>query len=243
MKNVFASIAIGCALAISASAYAAGEMGNMDMSGSGAKQAGEAKAGMSHGEIRKVDAAAGKLTIKHGPLENLGMDAMTMAYNSTPHSSTGMTPFRLMHSRCEDPELPTDLLYGREPTDVAHVACPVKYVEGQRLVAQQISARVAQTLRRSAVLQKRDHARGGLRLVEYNVNDEVWWYYPPHANRKLGVPWLGPFTVVGVNKPGNTVKICGLGRLQWVHASSLKHVLRARNGDLVNSPYRLPRAT
>jgi len=169
--------------------------------------------------------------------------AVMMAYNSTPHASTGMTPFRLMHSRCEDPELPTDLLYGREPTDVAHVACPVKYVEGQRLVAQQISARVAQTLRQSAVLQKRDHARGGLRLVEYHVNDEVWWYYPPHANRKLGVPWLGPFTVVGMNKPGNTVKICGLGRLQWVHASSLKHVLRARNGDLVNSPYRLPRAT
>ncbi|MGF7000548.1 Cu/Ag efflux protein CusF [Paraburkholderia sp. GAS32] len=80
MKNVFVSIAIGCALAISASAYAAGEMGNMDMGGSGAKQAGEAKGGMSHGEIKKVDAAAGKLTIKHGPLENLGMDAMTMVF-------------------------------------------------------------------------------------------------------------------------------------------------------------------
>lgn len=80
MKNIFVSIAIGCALAISASAYAAGEMGNMDMGGSGAKQASEAKSGMSHGEIKKVDAAAGKLTIKHGPLENLGMDAMTMVF-------------------------------------------------------------------------------------------------------------------------------------------------------------------
>ena len=78
MKNVFASIAVGCALAISASVYAAGEMGNMDMSSS-ARPAGE-KAGMSHGEIKKVDAAAGKLTIKHGPLENLGMDAMTMVF-------------------------------------------------------------------------------------------------------------------------------------------------------------------
>ncbi len=80
MKNVFASIVVGCALAISASAYAAGEMGSMDMGSSGARQAGEAKAAMSHGEIKKVDAAAGKLTIKHGPLENLGMDAMTMVF-------------------------------------------------------------------------------------------------------------------------------------------------------------------
>ncbi len=35
---------------------------------------------MSHGDVRKVDAAAGKLTIKHGPMENLGKDAMTMVF-------------------------------------------------------------------------------------------------------------------------------------------------------------------
>ncbi|MGF6923158.1 Cu/Ag efflux protein CusF [Paraburkholderia sp. 40] len=35
----------------------------------------------SFGEVRKVDAAAGKLTIKAGPIENLGMDTMTMVFN------------------------------------------------------------------------------------------------------------------------------------------------------------------
>ncbi|KWK95032.1 RND transporter [Burkholderia ubonensis] len=79
MKKALVSIAMGCALAFSAASHAAGEMGNMDMSG-GAKQGAEAANGMSHGEIRKVDTAAGKLTIKHGPLENLGMDAMTMVF-------------------------------------------------------------------------------------------------------------------------------------------------------------------
>ncbi|KWB82703.1 copper-binding protein [Burkholderia ubonensis] len=79
MKKAIVSIAMGCALAFSAASHAAGEMGNMDMSG-GAKQGAEAASGMSHGEIRKVDTAAGKLTIKHGPLENLGMDAMTMVF-------------------------------------------------------------------------------------------------------------------------------------------------------------------
>nr|WP_314625022.1 copper-binding protein [uncultured Noviherbaspirillum sp.] len=35
---------------------------------------------MSAGEVRKVDKAAGKMTIRHGPLKNLGMDAMTMVF-------------------------------------------------------------------------------------------------------------------------------------------------------------------
>lgn len=35
---------------------------------------------LSEGEIRKVDKVAGKVTIRHGPLENLGMPAMTMVF-------------------------------------------------------------------------------------------------------------------------------------------------------------------
>ena len=35
---------------------------------------------MAQGEIRKVDKSTKRLTIKHGPLPNLGMGAMTMVY-------------------------------------------------------------------------------------------------------------------------------------------------------------------
>ncbi|BAL26200.1 copper-binding protein [Azoarcus sp. KH32C] len=35
---------------------------------------------MSSGTVRKVDKGAGKITIAHGPLENLGMPGMTMAF-------------------------------------------------------------------------------------------------------------------------------------------------------------------
>lgn len=35
---------------------------------------------LSDGEVRKIDKSAGKLTLKHGPLENLGMSAMTMVF-------------------------------------------------------------------------------------------------------------------------------------------------------------------
>ena len=35
---------------------------------------------LSDGEIRKVDKSAKKITIKHGPLQNLDMPAMTMVF-------------------------------------------------------------------------------------------------------------------------------------------------------------------
>ncbi|MBN3786065.1 copper-binding protein [Burkholderia sp. Ac-20353] len=79
MKKAFVSIAMGCALAFSAASYAAGDTANTDANAT-AKQSGDAKNSMSHGEIKKVDTANGKLTIKHGPLENLGMEAMTMVF-------------------------------------------------------------------------------------------------------------------------------------------------------------------
>lgn len=39
-----------------------------------------AVAEMASGEVRKVDREAGKLTIKHGPLANLNMPPMSMAF-------------------------------------------------------------------------------------------------------------------------------------------------------------------
>lgn len=42
--------------------------------------AGAMQAAMSDGEIKKVDKHAGKLTIMHGELKNLGMPGMTMLF-------------------------------------------------------------------------------------------------------------------------------------------------------------------
>jgi Cu(I)/Ag(I) efflux system periplasmic protein CusF len=35
---------------------------------------------MVKGEVKKVDKAAGKVTIKHGPIKKLDMDSMTMVF-------------------------------------------------------------------------------------------------------------------------------------------------------------------
>jgi Cu(I)/Ag(I) efflux system periplasmic protein CusF len=41
---------------------------------------GQAAAEMSDGEIRRVDKEARKITVRHGPLANLDMPAMTMVF-------------------------------------------------------------------------------------------------------------------------------------------------------------------
>jgi Cu/Ag efflux protein CusF len=40
-------------------------------------------AAQSDGEVRKVDKAQGKLTLRHGPLTNLDMPAMTMVFKAS----------------------------------------------------------------------------------------------------------------------------------------------------------------
>lgn len=42
--------------------------------------AAAASAPQSEGEVRRIDKAQGKLTLRHGPLENLGMPGMTMIF-------------------------------------------------------------------------------------------------------------------------------------------------------------------
>ena len=38
---------------------------------------------LSEGEVRKVNREAGKITLRHGPLSNLDMPAMTMVFTAT----------------------------------------------------------------------------------------------------------------------------------------------------------------
>lgn len=48
--------------------------------GHGAAKVGAGKTALSEGTVKKLDRAAGKITLAHGPLENLGMPPMTMSF-------------------------------------------------------------------------------------------------------------------------------------------------------------------
>ena len=37
---------------------------------------------LTEGEVKKIDRQAGKITLKHGPIENLGMPGMTMVFRA-----------------------------------------------------------------------------------------------------------------------------------------------------------------
>jgi Cu/Ag efflux protein CusF len=41
-----------------------------------------AQAVPANGQVTKVDAAQGKITLKHGPIKNLDMDSMTMVFRA-----------------------------------------------------------------------------------------------------------------------------------------------------------------
>ena len=41
-----------------------------------------ATSGYTDGELKKIDAEQGKITLKHGPIDNLGMPGMTMVFRA-----------------------------------------------------------------------------------------------------------------------------------------------------------------
>ncbi|WP_322025713.1 copper-binding protein [Burkholderia sp. BCC1977] len=91
---IAAAAAVLATGAFAVPALAAGDMSGMDMSGmkmSGMKMSGmkmssggaaESNAALTDAEVKKVDAASGKITLKHGALENVGMPPMTMAFKA-----------------------------------------------------------------------------------------------------------------------------------------------------------------
>ena len=45
------------------------------------------------GEVRKIDEATGKVTLRHGPIKNLDMDSMTMVFRvQNPDMLKGLKP-------------------------------------------------------------------------------------------------------------------------------------------------------
>jgi len=80
MKNPLATIATLASLAAAIPVYAAGGHDAHGSAGESHHHRSADASPMSEGTIRKVDPAAGKLTIAHGPLVNLNMPAMTMVF-------------------------------------------------------------------------------------------------------------------------------------------------------------------
>ena len=74
IKNILAisALAMGTLTPMGSFAQTMMDHGKMDMS--------QASASMTDGEIKKVDQATGKVTIKHGEIKHMDMPGMTMVF-------------------------------------------------------------------------------------------------------------------------------------------------------------------
>ena len=91
-------------------------------------------------------------------------------------------------------------------------------VEQQRHMTE-IHEQVRKHLQLSAEMQQRGQIQGGLKMREFKVGEQVWWYLPP--------------TATDVAKDRNTARIRGYRRDSWVHASSIKSVIKTQDGKLL----------
>ena len=82
MTKLFSAVLLAGALIAPLAPAGAQSMRGMDHGSMGSQGMMKEQAGapLSDGEIRKVDKDAKKITIKHGPLANLDMPAMTMVF-------------------------------------------------------------------------------------------------------------------------------------------------------------------
>jgi len=77
-KSMLTTLALGMSLAFGMRAWAEAPHTGHDHLEATKQVAGAAE--LSEGQVKKVDQALGKLTLRHGPLENLGMQGMTMVF-------------------------------------------------------------------------------------------------------------------------------------------------------------------
>ena len=148
-----------------------------------------------------------------------------LAYNSSVHSSTGLTPYYILH--------------GREARVPLNVTCPVpppSYSSPQEYVTNlQSRLRKAFTHTRQQVTQAQRHQKDDydrkLRLTKYSVGDLVWLHDPVNLRNKLEPNWRGPYEVISSSHDGLNYKISDIHDTKTtkvVHHNRLK-IFRSRS--------------
>lgn len=93
MKNLFATTLFATTLFAAPLHAETMPMHNGSMTGGSTMQSGamqnspmSSTAPMSDGVVRKIDAANGKITLRHGPIVNIDMPPMTMVFRAQPQT-------------------------------------------------------------------------------------------------------------------------------------------------------------
>ncbi len=79
-RNLMGLAAVCATVTFALPAHAADDMAGMQMKPAASTSASKSAPKPVEAEVRKVDTANSRVTLKHGPIENLGMPAMTMSF-------------------------------------------------------------------------------------------------------------------------------------------------------------------
>ena len=117
---------------------------------------------------------------------------VAMAYRSTQHDSTKCSPNLLMFGheiRC-----PIDIMFGL-PKSQTHLSCPIAYFEWVQEGLKNAFEFAHKQIGISASRQKENYDKN-LKIRQFHENTWVWRWYPPEANKKLGLGWIGPYLII-----------------------------------------------
>ncbi|RWS27735.1 pol polyprotein-like protein [Leptotrombidium deliense] len=152
---------------------------------------------------------------------DLAVPLIKLAHNTAVHSSTGFTPYYLMHGR--DARLPIDRVLKTPSLGISDVNDYAALISTALKNVREIARTNIQTT------QKRytEAANKKRRNVEYNAGDLVLVFVPKRVKgkaEKLLHPYKGPFRVL--RRLGNVVyevePLKGKGKADYVHVSRMK---------------------
>ena len=148
-----------------------------------------------------------------------------LAYNTSVHSSTGLTPYYILHGR--EARVPLNVTC---PVPPSSYSSPQEYVTNLQSRLRRAFMHTQQQVTQAQRQQKDDYDRK-LRLTKYNIGDLVWLHDPVNLRNKLEPNWRGPYEVISSSHDGLNYKVSDTHNektTKVVHHNRLK-IFRSRS--------------
>ena len=144
---------------------------------------------------------------------------MMLAYNTTVHTTTGFTPYRLVFG--EECNLPGNLVH-RELRPDPPPGDPGTYASWVRQALHEAYDEVRAQQQRATHRQKRNYDSKAVARA-FPIGTWALRYYPPARKNKLCSPWIGPYKIVRAPMEWVVgIQVDADARIFYVHMDDLK---------------------